>query len=155
MKRYEVMQRTGTYALCVQALRDSYAAGECPLQPTVMIEDKQWVRPLTLKENLQARVDDFETLCDENGKERSLQDRLRLFDICLDSCSGIVYEKGTTRFKIIHVCRELITIDQLFDGLFIPVSYGDIHGKDVVVLDSKEKIYDKWLTREQVMNHPA
>ena len=152
---YESMPEFRTYALGVQALRDSYAAGECPSQPTVVIDNKQWVRPLTLKENLQARVDDYETRHDAEGKERTVDDRLRFFNQELDSCTGIAYEKGTTRFKITPACRELIMIDSLFDERFISVSYDDVHGDNVVTLDRHDGIYDKELTREQVIKHPA
>ena len=155
MKCYELMPQAQTYALGVQALRDSYKRGECPSQPTVEIDGKQWVRPLTLKENLQARLEVFETVTDMNGKGYPLQDRLRLFNHWIESCTGIVHEEGTTRFKVIPICRALITIDPLFDERVILVSYDDIHGDNNITLDSNDGIYNKWLTREQVMNHPA
>ena len=90
---YDIMDQTKTYALGVEALRQSHARGECPAQPLYVDGGRSIVRPLTLKENIEARVNDYERM--KPGDER-----LRLFNRWNDSCTGVAYKAGTTKFKI-------------------------------------------------------
>ena len=79
--KYILMPQTLTYAKGVEALRVASVK-----------------RQFTLKENILARVEAY-----ESGDER-------LFDTWLDLCTGIAYKAGTTKFKIIPECAELIGI---------------------------------------------
>jgi hypothetical protein len=149
--RYDLMDETNTYALGVEALRDSYGRGECPAQSLYTKDDGgQIVRPLTFKEVLQARVDDFNRVQDNDGNERDLDDRLRLFDHWIDSATGVAYKAGSTKFKIIPACRPLVEIDAGFNEGFMNVDYGALAG---IELDSGAAKYNELLTREAVMGH--
>src|SRR3989338_10849025 len=168
----QLMPQTNTYALGVQALRDSFANGECPLHPTCVIDGKQWIRPLTFAENLLVLANDFNRKYDVNNKIRSKQDwLLQLFKTRLYSCTGIAYKGGTTKFKIIPVCEQLITINQSFHNSFLPlpIDYDSITGSDVVELDGREEgvvyngarlrseevLHDWRFKRKEFLQHPA
>ena len=62
---YELMPKTNTYALGVQALRDAYSQGKSPNHP--VYNGENMVRPLTFRENILARVEDYKGILD-NGK---------------------------------------------------------------------------------------
>ena len=153
---YVLMPETQTYALGVQALRDSYKRGECPSQPTVVIKGVEVVRPFTFKEVLEARVEDYETLRDAQGNERTEEQRLQLWRRWNDSCTAIMYQGGTSRFKIVPVSEHLVGIRSDFNEYFI--ADFDYDSYDVPELDSAQLgvVYNNWLlTREQVLDHPA
>jgi|GEM_PF-879683 len=126
--KYILMPQTSTYALGVDALRTL---------------DK---KTFTFKENILARVEAY-----ESGDHR-------LFDTWLDSCTGIAYKKGTTKFKIINVCSELSGIAKEFNQFFLPTNYGKIDG---VELDSDSRVfgksakYNSLLTKAEIVEHPA
>ncbi|MDP3990188.1 MAG: hypothetical protein Q8Q01_03205 [archaeon] len=136
-----LMPKTATYALGAQALRDSYARGECPTHPLFT----NVVRPLTFRENLEARVNDYEN-------NRGKKERLRLFNKWLDSCTGIAYKKGTDKFKIIPISPDLVTIPRDFNNHFIQVDYDGLAGTE---LDRSGGKYNQLLTTDEVLAHPA
>lgn len=152
----------GTYILMDQA--DTYAKGAYALQkacqkrtdsphPQFTLDDgSQIYRPLTFKEVIQAKVIDYNTLHNEEGNERDLEDRLRFFNHWIDSCTGMAYKAGTTKFKVVPVCKELITIKKGFNEEFLPIEYDSIVGLE---LDTGEGKYDTSLTKKEVMNHKA
>ena len=77
-REYVLMPPTKTYALGVDALRKSYENGDCPLQPIYTKPDgSRIVRPLTFKENLQARVEDYNILNNPDGSAKTDNERLR------------------------------------------------------------------------------
>ncbi len=141
---YEIMPTANTKGLGIQALRDSYERGECPDQPTIEIDGKRGVRPLTFKETIEARVNHYES---HTGDER-----LRLFKHWQDSCTGIAYQKGTGKFKVVPISRELITIDKDFNEKYLRLPYGSVDG---VELDRNNGTYNTLLTKTQVLEHPA
>jgi hypothetical protein len=148
---FEFMERTGTYALGVQALRDSYNHGECPTHPMFTKDDGSTiVRPLTFRETLKARVEDYENTHSSDGTERSKDDRLRLFQHWIDSSTGMAYKARTTQFKVIPLCRPLVEIDAGVNDNFMNVDYGALAGTE---LDSGAAKYNELLTREEVMGH--
>jgi hypothetical protein len=100
-------------------------------------------RPLTFRENLQARVNDYTS---NEG------DKLRLFQTWLDSCCGVAYKGGTTKFKIVPRCRELVTIQRDFNQGFFPIDYDSVQG---VELDFSQGKYRTLLTQQEVLEHPA
>ncbi len=141
-----LMDITTTYALGVQALRDSYARGECPTQPLFTESDgSTLVRPLTFKENIDARVNDYES---NKGKA----ERLRLFARWLNSSTAIAYKKSTGKFKIIPISSELVTIPQDFNEASISVGYDGLVGTE---LDRSAAKYNEPLTKDEVLAHPA
>lgn len=118
----------------------------------VLVDGSRMYRPLTFRENLAARVEDFNTLKDADGKKRTLQERLRLFDRHLDSCTSIVYKARSKLFTIISQDKELILIpEEDFTQSSLPVQY-PLHASD---LDSTKGRYNHPLTEQQVLNHDA
>ncbi|MBU2589155.1 MAG: hypothetical protein KKB39_00150 [Nanoarchaeota archaeon] len=158
--RYIVMPRASNYAKGVKALKNDCLIDSSNAQPTFSyhVDPKNsslWAitpRPLTFEENIKARVDDYETLFDENGNERDLNLRTRLFNTYLDSCTGIAYKAKTTKFKIVTECSELINIASNFNEHYLPIDYGSING---IELDSSQGIYNQLLTPKQILEHPA
>ncbi len=106
--------KSNTYALGVEELR------------------KLGQNPPTFEETIQARVDSYN------------QGDKNLFNTWQDTCTGIAYEKGTTKFKLISKCQELIDIDNDFKDCFLPINYSKIIGKE---FDSQDKDIAKqvWL----------
>jgi len=145
---YDLMDMANTYALGVHALRK---ACDCA-HPTYVKDGSSIYRPLTFEENIRARLDDYNTLQNPDGSARSDEERLRLFNVWLDSCTGIAYKKGTTLFKIITESEDLINIPKGFNDSYIAADYSKLQG---VELDSSHEIYNQLLTRKQVMEHPA
>ncbi|MFH1456327.1 MAG: hypothetical protein ABIF40_05260, partial [archaeon] len=122
-----------TYALGVHKLRN-----ECKLEdshPTFVLDGNRVFRPLTFRETIEARVNDYETLKDRDGNVRSKEDQLKLFKRYLHSCTGVAYKKSTTKFKIIPVCADLIGIDKDFNQHFLPINYANLTG---IELDSSQ-----------------
>ena len=150
---YVLMPQTMTYALGVDALRESYENGECSLQPTyIQLDGSRIVRALSFKENLQARIEDYNILNNSDGSAKTDDERLRLFNRWNDSCTGIAYKVGTTKFKIVYQSMELITIDKEFEVGFLQVDYDSIDG---IELDSNDAKYGTLLTSSQAKSHPA
>lgn len=150
--RYELMAQAGTYALGVEAVRST-----ANLNPFIMDNGSKIYRPLTFKENIEARVNDYNTEKNPDGSIRTEEERQRFFTTWLDSCTGIAYKgiadkKKSTKFKIIPECRELITIDRTINGEFLPVDYDSLQG---IELDSSKGIYNVLLTKDKILNHEA
>ena len=140
-----------TYALGVHALREACVNDPNSAQLLFTKDDGSEIyRPLTFKETIRARVDDFNTSVAENGEERSLDERLKLYAHYIDSCTSIAYKAETTKFKVIPVCKKLITIDSSFNENFLPVDYDTLSG---VELDSSNEKYDQSLTKQEIENH--
>ncbi len=150
---YQLMSRTASYANGVHAFRDSYKGKEAEVPKQLLYDNNGEIiiRPLTFKENISARVEDFETLQNPDGTERTLDERLRLFDSWLDSCTGIAYSaEQTADFKIIPVCRELITIPSGFNKEYIGVNYNSLEG---IALKRSQAKYNQSLTQSEVLEH--
>src|SRR3989344_8632286 len=145
--RYELMPQANTYALGVEAVRNTATNN-----PFIQDNGSRIYRPLTFKENIEARVNDYETSKDKDGNERTPEERLRFFNTWLDSSTGIAFKKGSTLFKIINECSELITIDSAFNEAYLPVDYSKLQGNE---LDSSKGTYNKGLTKEQVIEHES
>ena len=115
-------------------------------------DGKKVYRPLTIRENLQARVDDFWKLKAAEGKERSFYDRIQLFEERdLVSCTSIQYQEGTTKFAIIPLDHQLIRLPKNHDDTTncIP-SLGPL---PEVWLDSSQGKYNQPLTPAEVLEH--
>lgn len=139
-----------TYANAVHQLQANYQAGECPAQPTIEVAGTQVVRAFTIKENLEARLNDFNTVQNPDGSARSWADRVQLFTKYHDSCSGVGYQGGTTKFKIIPICAELITIARGFNNFFLTAPYASLPG---IELDTGRGKYNQLLSKREVLDH--
>src|SRR3989344_5790737 len=119
---------------------------------TIAINGRTYVRPFTMKENLQARIEDYNTLINPDGAQRTEEERKRSFNTWLDSCSGIHYLAGTTRFKIIPRSTELITLTQAPVDDYLSVPYDQTSGTE---FDSSRGKYNQALSRAEVLEQPA
>jgi len=154
---YEVMSQTNTYAEGVYALRNFYEETryEAPKQLLYACDGQKIIRPMTFKENILARVEDFETRVPKDGTKRTLDDRLKLFRERLDSCSAIAYSsQNKDEFMIIPLCKELITIPKDLSNNFISICYSDFQGRGISLKYSQAK-YNLLLTESEVISHPA
>ena len=146
------MPVASTYALGKAALQSKCAQEENQNHPGYVLADGVRVyRPLTFRENLAARVEDFNTLKDTRGKKRTLQDRLHLFDTSLNSCSSVAYKAGSTLFTIISQDQELLTLPRNFTMPSLRTEY-PTHD---VSLDSTKGKYNCGLTESDILVHDA
>ena len=113
---------------------DTYAKGVARLQK--LGEE----RPKTFKENIVARVVAY-----ENGDNE-------LFDTMLDSCTGVVNKKKSTKFKVVPQSRDLIDVHVTFNKSFLPIDYDTVHR---IELDSSDGKYNQNLTRDEILDHPG
>ena len=143
---YIVMPQTSTYALGVHTLQDACSKDPTNTHPQFTLpSESRLYRPLTFKETIEARVNDYE-------RHGSTAERLRLFQRWNDSCTGVGYKAGSTRFKIIPESVELITIEKEFNQEFLPVVYDSIPG---IELDRSTGKYNTFLTKDEILFHPA
>jgi hypothetical protein len=138
-----------SYASGVYALRN---AAKHPHPQFKKDDGSEIIRPFTFKENIEARVDDYNCLTNPDGSKRTEKERLRLFSSYLDSCTGIAHKRGSSRFKIIPVCKELILIDEGFDANFLSVDYDSLPG---IELKRDAATYNHRLSKNKVLEHPA
>jgi len=140
-----------TYANAVHELQDSLRSNPSQVHPIfISSSGTKLFRPLTYKENIEARINDFETKKNPDDTLRTDDELQELFKVYLDSCTGFAYKKDTTKFKINSICSELITIDEAFTKTFKSVDYNSFQG---VELDSKDDVYNSLLTKTQFLNH--
>ena len=152
---YILMDRTSTYALGVHALQEACQQEGNTAHPHSIADDGSRIyRPLTFKENIEARVKEYNTDRNNDGSPRTEQERLHLFTRWIDSCMGIAYEKKSTRFTLIPQCEQLITIPELCRDTFLSVPYRSVRG---IELDSGARgvTYNDLLSRQKVIDHPA
>ena len=105
--KYELMDKSSdTYALGVEAVRHLAIANP---------QHNGIYRPFTFKENIEAKVNDYNTEKNPDGSKKTEEEKKRLFETWLDSSTGIAYKKKSTKYKIIQVSNELITINKDFN----------------------------------------
>lgn len=144
-----IMPTTVTYAQGVQALQTACAVDACAHPQFAKPDGSLVYRPLTFKENIAARVYDYETLHHPDGTERTKEDRLRFFSRWLDSCCGVAYQMNTDRFKLVLECPELMTIAADFNEASLPISYDEVSGIELIRDDS----YRRLLSKAKVLEH--
>ncbi|MDP3734673.1 MAG: hypothetical protein Q8R37_05580 [Nanoarchaeota archaeon] len=156
--RSEIMPRADTYARGVHQLRQ-HCKQETSIthitHPIFEIDSKKVYRPFTFKENILARVEDYWTLYNSDGNKRDIDNRLRLFNTWLDSCTGIAYKVNSPEFKIILQSPHLIGINEDFNDEFLPIDYASLLGDGVITLNRNNGTYNQVLTQEQVPEQPA
>ena len=144
--QYLLMQRMPTYAQGVHALRNDCIAVNNPIHPQYTLSDGSKIyRPLTFKETIEGRVNDYES-------HKDTEERLLLFQRWNDSCTGIAYKARTKKFKIIHECQNFITVPEGFNQHFLPITY-DLLGS--IELQSDRGKYNQHLTKNEVVHHQA
>ena len=156
---YTIAPTSRTCAAEVHRLR---ADDSAVYQPLAMVFDektktyKPAKRMFTFEENIRARVEDYNTLTDEQGSPRTMRQRLALFGQWLSSCTGIYHKANSTKFKIDPMCRQLIGIQKGFNRGFLEIPYESADGTE---LDSSEDVYSRasgympLTSADQVVNH--
>ncbi|MBU0470714.1 MAG: hypothetical protein KKA62_02055 [Nanoarchaeota archaeon] len=133
--QYIVMSPANTYASGVHALRKACKENKNSPHPQYVLDDGRGIyRPLTLGEIISARLQDSS-----------------LFEFLLESCTGIAYKKKSTKFKIIPLCKELITIYERFDRPYLGINYDQLICEEF----DKHKIgYNRWQNRAEAKKDP-
>ncbi len=144
-KNYVLMDIFPTYALSLDALRQAYQQEKNDCHSRFALQNGIY-RPLTFKENIEARVNDFETLENPDGTQRTEDERLRLFQTWLNSCCGIIYQAKTTKLKLRFICPELINIDPNFNQKFLQVSYDEYQADATLDSDEQTFVEKGWRT---------
>ena len=148
--KYHITQQQSTYGLGLVQLIKECVADAKTAQPTFTLDDGSKIyRPLTFKETIEARINDYESSTPE--------ERLKLFKSWNNTCTGIAYKangiiKKSTKFKIIPQAKELILLPQDYNQSTLPVEYDKISG---IELDRTKAKYNELLTIDEVLNHPA
>ena len=141
-----------TYAKTVHKLQKVLSDNLNDIHPVfAKIINSKIYRSLTFKENIEARVNDYETLTGSEGN-RSYEERTKLFNTYLHSCTGFAYNAGTTKFKINPLCEDLIIIDEGFNDEFKTINYDSFNGLE---FDSSKDIYNSRLKKQQFLDHEA
>lgn len=87
------------------ALQQAYVDERCPqAHPIRLNEDRKGLLcaavPLSIQENIRARVEEYETRFNADGSHRTEEERTYLFSLPLASRTGIAYKKESTKFKV-------------------------------------------------------
>ncbi|MBI2960073.1 MAG: hypothetical protein HYY28_07150 [Betaproteobacteria bacterium] len=134
--------RANSYSQGLTKLRTLHTKGQAAFQPKYARSNgRPTVRPLTFQETIDAKVNAYES----GNKE--------LFKTCLSTSSGIVYE-GTSKFKIIPLAQELVSLPRSFEGAFAQAAYALADVQELDRSASKYK-YNDLLGREEALRHPA
>jgi hypothetical protein len=158
---YTHLPQANTYALGVEALELYFKKNPSTNHPQHVFRDGSKIfRPLSFKENIEARINEYNRDKNMDNSPRTDAQRLELFDNWIDSCTGIAYKKSTsniiknnlTYFKIIPVCENLININVTHNSASLPISYSQMPGNE---LNSGNGLYNQDLTLQQVLTHPA
>jgi len=146
------MPQTDTYALGLHALKEACIKENNPNHPQFTLSNRRKIyRPLTFKENVQARVENYETTYNSDGSERTLDERLSLITgRWNDSCTAIAYNAGTNKFKVVPISEHLITLNSNFNEDFIQIDYDNIVGPE---LDISKSIYNHLMSKYLVLKH--
>ncbi|MBS3148025.1 hypothetical protein J4219_04020 [Candidatus Woesearchaeota archaeon] len=100
-------------------------------------------RPLTFKETVQARIDQFEH-----------EGAAGLWTNWLDTSSAIVYQKDTTKFRIVSLSDDLLrNVPASFRDAFLPVNYDDFSSFVELDVQDRDDLYNRSLTPDQVLKH--
>ncbi len=143
---YIIMPQTSTYAKGVEQLYTNLKARPNAHPTFIKPDNSKIYRPLSFKENIEARVNEYNT--DLNSDEQ----KLALFNTWIDSCTAIAYNKGSTKFKIIPIYDDLINIKANSTANFLPIDYSKISG---IELDSSNAKYNNLLSESEIITHPA
>lgn len=152
VKTYKFLPEASTYVQGKVALDEACRQEVSTAHPIYILPDHSLVyRPLTMRENFQAQVDDFWTLKDSHGKKRTLDDRLQLFTTPgVDSCTSVAYKGGTTKFTIIPLDEALIALPANFSSLDLNIVYPTSASMSLNILEGK---YNSHLTPGDVLDH--
>jgi len=136
---YDVV-RAKSYRQGLTKLRSSYTKGMAALQPIYVASNgKPIARPLTFQETIDAKVNAY-----ESGNKA-------LFNTSLSTSTGIVYD-GASKFKIVQLSDELVTLPRDSDDPFAESMYGNSSAQE---LDRNKSKYNNLIHKSEVLEHPA
>lgn len=121
--------KNDTYGLTLDDLRKSPSRN-----PKIMIDGKEYVRPLSALETALARVQDD-----------------KLYDNYFDTCTGVVYS-GDGKLKIVQESEDLIKLPKDFKDNFLSLDYDSVKGIEIDYKNSKHK-YKERLTESEALEH--
>jgi hypothetical protein len=151
--RYELSDKFDTYAIGMSTIRNIPFHEEYKQARFPTADRRALVyRPLMALETINAVVNDYNRLEDDNGNTRTLEDRERLFQKNIFTCTGVAYKKDGGEIKIIHQPKQLLFIPQDYTREFWSINYKEIIGDKI---NTGEAIFNKRLTKSQVREHPA
>ena len=109
-------------------------------------------RPLTFKETVQARIDQFKEF---QKQKKSVKTGQTLWTSWLDTCTAIVYKKSSTKFKIIPLSPNLLRLPASFKNAFLAdIDYDSFTDVDEIDMTNPEHgVYNELLTQEQVVGN--
>ncbi len=109
--RYVCIRERNNYKGALNSLLIYHAA--CRRSgPLYEHDGKMIIRPPTVKEVIQARVEDYETLTNPDGSKRSLEERTCLIRTSFNTCAGVLFNPHTQKLKLNPLCKELITLNR-------------------------------------------
>ena len=136
------------YGRALANLREVCAEDENSVQP----EYRGKVRPLTFRETLAARLESYFTS----------EKRKKFFNTYLYTCTAVAYRGNldssykalieNSKFKIIPISSDLLGLEANFNETFVQINYDSLGG---VELDRKDAAYNRRLTKDEVVKHPA
>jgi hypothetical protein len=150
--QYEITDRFDTYAKGVDFIRNVPIDKNRPQPILVKTDGSKIYRQLTTLESLEVIVNDYNRLQNVDGRNRSPEDRERLFNNYKFTCTGVAYEKGGKSIKIIPESSTLITIPETHNTGFLDIDYSNMQETKLGTGKSK---YDVGLLKSEVLNHPA
>ena len=150
--RFTQLDLTSTYAEGIKQLQigADMTRNLDPLHKTTKQDGSQIYRPLTFHETIASMVEDYNTLQNPDGTDRTKEERLRLLNHCQDSCTSVTSKARSTRFKINQLEQRLIEIPEVFNESFLEANYKSAIREE---LDTTEGIYNQRLTHSQVLEH--
>ncbi len=153
-------------------ISDGYGRGLAALREACLIDPnsaqplfENQPRPLTPRESLIARVEDYNRLRNPDGSERTAEDRLKLFNKGFWTSTGMLYEydgdmsvpmerreaRIPRRAKIQGVCLELLRLSpEVLTENYLDVDFDSFEGEE---LDLTSGIWYQGLTRREVPEH--
>jgi len=133
---YVLLPKVRGYGAALQQLQQACLEDQNSRQPRT---HEGIIRPLTIEEQVKVFVDNY-----AKGRE--------LLNIFWDSCSAIVYKGNSSRFKILSLSPQLLSLDQETEIAELDIDYHKIEGPE---FDRKDSAYRVPLSLEQYISHPV
>ncbi len=144
------------YFTALEQLRHDSVADRNSLQPVITINGRNYVRPFTVKELLRARLEDYNTLTNPDGRVRIEEERKQLLAQWFFTCSGIAYSTSGN-FKLSREAPQLITMGSVPRAAYLPVDYSALNQNDWQEFNRSQRgvKYNEKLTENEVVAHPV
>jgi hypothetical protein len=154
-KQYHFIS-AGNYFAALEQLRRDCATDSNSLQPITVIAGQNYVRPPTVKEIMQWRLEDYNTLTNLAGSPRT-EERKQLLNQWFFTCGGIAYSTDG-RFKLSKETPQLITMNSVPTQAYLPVDYLVLNQNNNWQEFDRNQVGVKYsipLTEDEVVAHPV